>query len=242
MRSALGPLLRQRFSVPGVVKWTLLLGGLYVVTGNGSLVAGLLTAAVISEAVDVLNAMPGVDERWVKAGFSVVFLGISGVWLWADLREPTTDGFVWIPIVAVGGGLWLLLDTRADFVQGRQVSEPGGLGDTDDLSSREAMRLIQHTSLVANHLSDEDPQTVPELAVDCGLTESRVREAIEIAGDDGTVSPVGEDAEGQQRYAVDDRMLGASGFGRMAAGGLSGVARRIVRPFVSQFPRDSRSH
>ena len=246
MRSALGSLIRQRLSVRSLSKWTLLLGGLYFVTGNASLVAGLLTAMVITEAVDVLNAVPGVDERWVKAGFSVVFLAISGFWLWADLREPTSDGFVWAPIAAVGGGLWLLLDTRADFVQGRRVSEPSGLGDTDnldDLSNREAMLLIQHASLVANHLSDGEPKTVPELAAECDLTESRVRDTIEIAGDDGTVYPVEDptadaDADGQPRYTVDDRMLGVGGFGRKAAGGLSGLARRVVRPFVDQFPRD----
>jgi len=243
MHSALGSLIRQRLSVRTLVKWALLLGGLYLVTGNASMVAGLLTAVVITEAVDMLNAVPGVDERWVKAGFSVVFLAISGIWLWADLREPTTDGFVWFPVAAVGGGLWLLLDTRADFVQGRRVGESGGLSDLDDLSSREAMLLIQHTSLVADHLK-EGPKTVPELAADCDLTESRVREAIEIAADDGTVYPVDDptadgDADGEPRYAVDDRLLGVGGFGRKAAGGLSGFARRVVRPFVDQFPRDT---
>lgn len=245
MRSAFGPLFERRLSVRGVFKWALLLGGLYAVTGNASLVAGILTAVVITEAVDVLNAVPGVDERWVKAGFAVVFLAISGVWLWADLREPTSDGFVWVPVVAVGGALWLLLDTRADFVQGRRGGEANGTDDLDELSSREAMLLIQHTSLVADHLR-EGPKTIPELAVECDLTESRVRDAIEIAGDDGTVYPVDdpgadEDADSQPRYAVDDRKLGVGGFGRQAAGGLSGLARRLVRPFVSQFPPDSRS-
>lgn len=235
MRSALGSLLGQRLSIRGVFKWTLLLGGLYVVTGNASLVAGLLTAVVIIEAVDVLESVPGLDERWLKAGFSVVLLALSGFWLWADLREPTVDGFVWAPVAAVGGGLWLLLDTRADFVQGRRLDQSD---DLDELSSREAMLLIQHASLVADHL-DGEPKTVPELAVACDLTESRVQEVIEIAGDDGTIYPVDEDADGQPRYAVDDRMLGTSGFSRKAVGGLSGLARRVARPFVSQFPRDS---
>ena len=238
MRSALGSVLEQRLSVGGVFKWSILLGGLYLATGNASLVAGILTAVVITEAVDVLEAMPGVDERWVKAGFSLVFLALSAFWLWADLREPTTDGLVWAPIAAVGGGLWLLLDTRADFVQGRRFDRADDLADANDLSSREAMLLIQHASLVADHLEGE-PKTVPELAVACDLTESRVQEVIEIAGDDGTIYPVDEDADGQPRYAVDDRMLGTSGFSRKAVGGLSGLARRVARPFVSQFPRDS---
>jgi hypothetical protein len=235
MRSALAPLIRQRLSVSGIFKWTLVLGGIFAVTRNVALVVGLLTAAVITETVEILNAVPGVDQRWVKAGFSVVFLATSGVWLWADLQTPTRDYTVWFPVLAVVGGLWLLLDTRADFVQGHQF---GGAETVtaDDLSSREAMLLIQHTSLVADHLGD-GPKTIPELATDCDLTESRVREAIEIAGDDGTIYPTGESTDdGQPRYALDDRKMGVSGFGRLAAGGLSGIVRRAVRPFVSQFP------
>ena len=216
----------------------------YLATGNASLVAGILTAVVITEAVDVLEAMPGVDERWVKAGFSLVFLALSAFWLWADLREPTTDGLVWAPIAAVGGGLWLLLDTRADFVQGRRFDRADDLADANDLSSREAMLLIQHASLVADHLEGE-PKTVPELAAACDLTESRVQDAIEIAGHDGTIYPVDdpaadEGADGEPRYALDDRQMGLGGLSRQVAGGLAGLARRLVRPFVDQLPRDSR--
>ncbi|ATW89959.1 hypothetical protein halTADL_3257 [Halohasta litchfieldiae] len=235
MHSALGPLIRQRLSVSGILKWTLVLGGIFAVTRNAALVVGLLTAAVITETVEVLNAVPGVDERWVKAGFSVVFLGLSCFWLWADLQTPTRDYTVWFPILAVVGGLWLLLDTRADFVQGHQFGVAETVDAADDLSSREAMLLIQHTSLVADHLGDR-PKTIPELATECDLTESRVREAIEIAGDDGTIYPTGESTDnGQPRYTLDDRKMGVSGFGRLAAGGLSGIVRRAVRPFVSQF-------
>ena len=144
-------------------------------------------------------------------------------------------------MVAVGGGLWLLLDTRADFVQGRRFDRAA---DPDDLSSREAMLLVQHAALVADRL-DEGPKTVPELAAACDLTESRVRDTIEIAGHDGAIYPVDdpgadEDADGEPRYALDDRKMGFSGLGRQAAGGLSGLARRLVRPFVSQRSRESR--
>ena len=241
MRSVLGPLLAQRLSVGGVVTWATLLGGLYLATGNASLVVGILTAAVVTEVVDVLEAVPSVDERWVKVGLAGVVLLVSGVWLWADLQEPTGDRFVWVPVVAVGGGLWLLLDTRADFVQGRRFDRAA---DPDDLSSREAMLLVQHAALVADRL-DEGPKTVPELAAACDLTESRVRDTIEIAGHDGAIYPVDdpgadEDADGEPRYALDDRKMGFSGLGRQAAGGLSGLARRLVRPFVSQRSRESR--
>jgi len=241
MHSVLGSVLKQRLSVSGVLKWVILFGGLYLATGNASLVAGIGSAVVITEAVDVLEALPGVDERWVKAGFAVVFVALSGVGLWADLREPTSDGVVW-PVAAIGVGLWLLLDTRADFVQGRRFGDPGPPDERDELSGREAMLLIQHAGLVADRLG-EGPKTVPELAAACDLTESRVRDAIEIAGHDGTIYQVDEPAADEDavepRYALDDRKMGFSGFGRQAAGGLSGLARRVVRPFVSQFPQDT---
>ena len=95
------------------------------------------------------------------------------------------------------------------------------------------MLLTQHAHLVGNALREE-PKTVSELAAACDLTESRVREAISIAGDGGTIYPVDPGAV-DPRYALDEGNMGASGVGRLAAGGARRLFRRLLRPFVDQF-------
>ena len=209
-------------------------GGIYAVTRNFALIAGLLTAAVVTEAIDILETQSGVDERWVKIGMGGVLLVASAVWLWGELQEPPSVGR-WLPVVAIAGSLWVLLDARADFVQGRRFEgrrfrtpEPD-----DEPSAGEVMVLSQHARLVANALR-EGPKTVGELAADCDLTESRVREAIAIAGDDGAIYPLDPEAD-DPRYALDDGKMGASGVGRLAAGGVTSLFRRLLRPFVEQF-------
>jgi hypothetical protein len=134
-----------------------------------------------------------------------------------------------LPVLAVLGGCWLLLDARADFVQGRRLTGPD---EFEDLDGGEAMLVMQHLRLVAEELEDA-PKTVPEIAAGCDLTESRVRQALELAGRDDTIYPVGD--EEPRRYALDQQKLGLSGVSRQAAGGVTGILRRLVRPLVDQF-------
>lgn len=222
-------LVRQRVDAKSVLEWAVLLGVIYAFTRNISLIVWLLALLLVTETVDVLKTHPSVDERWVKVGLGGVLLAASGVWLWGELQEPTADRGLWLPVVAIGGSLWVLLDARADFVQGRRIEPPAAI---DDLSATEAMLVMQHAQLVGQSLSEE-PKTVDELAVDCDLTTSRVREAIAVVGRDGTIYPV--DDANEPRYAVDDRQMGATGIGRLAAGGLTSLFRRLLRPFSNQF-------
>ena len=234
MFGSIRPLVRQRVDAMSALKWALLLGVIYGVTQNLSLILGLLTGVVVIETVDILELHPGVDERWVKVGLGGFLLVVSGVWLWSSLQEPPSISH-WLPVVAIAGSVWVLLDARADFVQGRQLDgrrfhtpEPD-----DDLSASEVMLLTQHAHLVGKALREE-PKTVAELAVACDLTESRVREAIQIVGDGGTIYSV-DSALDDPRYALDEGNMGASGVGRLAVGVATSFGRRLLRPFVDQF-------
>ncbi|WP_253736421.1 hypothetical protein [Halohasta salina] len=220
----------RRLDPTTVVVWLLVFGGIYAVTRNLALLAGLLTAVVVTEAVDVLDTHPDVDERWVKVGLSGVLLMASSVWLYGEFETPPADRTLWLPAVAIVGSLWVVLDARADFVEGRQFADPEAV---DDLDSGEAMVVLQHIQLVARSLAEE-PKTVEELAVDCDLTVSRVHEAIELGSRDDTIYPI-DPAADEPRYALDDRKVGTSGVGRLAAGGLSRLFGRLLRPFVGLF-------
>ncbi|MEA1930297.1 MAG: hypothetical protein U9O06_01970 [Euryarchaeota archaeon] len=234
MPGSILPLVRQRVDAVSALKWAILLGLIYAVTRNLSLILGLLTALLVTETIDILEVHPAVDERWVKVGLGGVLLALSCLWLWGELQEPTAARRLWVPILALGGSLWVLLDARADFVQGRRFDGRRFHTEPDDEpSASDVMVLSQHAQLIANSVR-EGPKTVGELAADCDLTESRVREAIEIAGEDGTIYPVDPDAD-DPRYALDEGKMGASGVGRLAAGGVSSVLRRLARPFVDQF-------
>lgn len=228
MPGSILPLVRQRVDAMSALKWAVLLGGIYAITRNVSLVLGLLTMVLVTETVDVLETHPAVDERWVKVGLGGFLLVASGVWLWGTLQEPPATSGLWLPVVAIGGSLWVLLDARADFVQGRRVEPSAAI---DEMDAAEAMVVMQHAQLIGRSLSEE-PKTVDELAVDCDLTVSRVREAIDVVGH-GPIYPV-DDAD-EPRYAIDDRQMGATGIGRLAAGGLGRLLGRLLRPFRTLF-------
>ncbi|ERG88786.1 MAG: hypothetical protein J07HX5_00932 [halophilic archaeon J07HX5] len=220
---------RQRVSRTTVALWALTLCAVYFFTGDIALVAGIMIAYLFIGGMDLLGDVPGVDERWVKAAVPVVVGAVSGVWLWLELSSPAT-GDVWPPVLALVACLWLALDVRANFVQDRRL---GRTDEFDDLSSAEAVLVMQHGHLVADHLQD-GPMTVDELAAACDLTVSRVEEVIDLFGRDGSIYPVDSDAE-HPRYALDEQRIGLSGLGRQAAGGLSGLISRLLRPFTEQF-------
>lgn len=219
---------RRRLSLRTGVLWLLSLAVVYYFTSNLAMVVGIATAYLFVGTTDLLADLPGVDERWVKAGFAVTLGAASTAWLWYTLF--VTGGQAWLPLAAVVASVWFIFDVRADFVQNRRLDTSEGF---EDLTSTEAMLVMQHAHLVVQTLQDE-PMTVPELATACDLTASRVEDVIDIASEDGTIYPVDPDAE-QPRYAVDDQQLGVSGLGRQAVGGFSGLLGRVVRPFTDQF-------
>jgi len=230
--------LTQRVSLRAILWYVLVAGGVILVTGNLALVAGLASAFFVIETRRFLIETPGVDDRWVTVGLAVVLLAVSLVWLAAELRQPAALRTLWAPVAAIIGGLWLLLDARVDLVsdQSRGSSDP-----VDDLDSGVFLLRMLRVNRIADTL-ESGPKTVPEIAAASDLTESQVRAAIEFAGDDGPIVRVDDDAtepesptdlaDGVPRYALDTRQLGVSGVGRMVAGGLVRVLRRLARPLL----------
>lgn len=221
--------LRERVSAFTAVAYLLTLAAVFVFTDDIAMVLAVSGAMLFTEVIDILHDLPGIDERVAKALMGVLLSGAGAGWLWLELQRVASPR-LWLPVLAVLGGCWILLDARADFVQGRRV---GGHDEFDEMGAGEAMLVMQHLRLVAEQLED-GPKTVPEIAEGCDLTESRVEQALDLAGRDGTIYPVDTDGE-PTRYALDDRKMGLGGFGRQAAGGVSGLARRLVRPLVDQF-------
>ena len=230
--------LTQRVSLRAILWYVLVAAGVILVTGNLALVAGLASAFFVIETRRFLIETPGVDDRWVTVGLAVVLLAVSLVWLAAELRQPAALRTLWAPVAAIIGGLWLLLDARVDLVsdQSRGSSDP-----VDDLDSGVFLLRMLRVNRIADTL-ESGPKTVPEIAAASDLTESQVRAAIEFAGDDGPIVRVDDDAtepesptdlaDGVPRYALDTRQLGVSGVGRMVAGGLVRVLRRLARPLL----------
>lgn len=228
MRDALLAAVRRRLSLRTGVLWLLSFAIVYYFTNNLATVAGIAMAYLFVGAMDLLGDLPEVDERWAKAAFAVTLGAASTAWLWYTLF--VTAGRAWLPLAAVAVSVWLILDVRADFVQNRRFDTTE---EFEEMTSAEAMLVMQHAHLVVETLQDE-PMTVPELATACDLTVSRVEDVIDIADRDGTIYPINPEA-GQPRYAVDEQQLGVSGLGRQAVGGLSGLATRVSRPFTDQF-------
>jgi hypothetical protein len=219
--------LRRELSVFDAVLTALLFGAVYLFTDDPWTTVGIAAGVLLAHAFGTLKTAPDVDERWVKVALGVFVTAGGAVLLVLEGPAGATPDLV-IPGVFALAGLWLLLDARADFLEGRRFETPDAV---DDLDSGEAMLVMQHLRLIADELED-GPKTVPELAAACDLTESRVRQAIDVI-DDGTIYRVGMDDE-QPRYALDEEKVGLTGLGRQAAGGARGFARRLARPFLSQ--------
>ena len=171
---------------------------------------GVLTAvALFMESFDVARAVPDLDERYLLFVFSLLPLAIGVVLLWTG--EDSSLGVV---AVAVGG--WLLLDTVYNL---RNGLHPGS--SDEDIGAAEAMLLMQVGNLVADELQD-GPQTVPELAAACDMTESRVRDALEFHERAGTAY------EDDGEWHLDDSKIGPWAFVRDNA---RRIGSRLVRPF-----------
>lgn len=230
MSASLVTVFRERYSLRGVLTWLLVLAAVLLVTETPATTLGIAGSFLLLELMGVARTLPGVDERWLTGGFAVLASIASGVWLWLTLAGSVTRSDVLLPALAVAGSLWLLLDARADFVQGQPTEDTSAY---DDMTAAEAMLISQHSRLVVESLQN-GPKTVSELADACDLTPSRVRDVIEVVGDSGAIYAVDPAAE-QSRYALDEGKLGLTGLGRQARSGTSNLLRRFARPFVELF-------
>ncbi|MFC7071555.1 hypothetical protein ACFQJ7_16730 [Halovenus rubra] len=219
---------RHRISVRGILVWAVTLAVVVAVTDDPVLILGIAAGAVAGEILDIFGDIPGVDERWGKAAVGLFVMLVSAVWLLTTLSRPLTVDSA-LPIFAIAVGGWLLLDARADFVQGRRVTGPEGV---EEMDGGEAMLAMQHMRLIALELK-AGPKTVPELAAACDLTESRVIDAIDLASEDGTIYQFDTDCD-ETRYAVDEQKLGLTGVRQMVSGGVGSFVSRLFRPFFEQ--------
>mgnify|MGYP000008085550 FL=1 len=227
----------QRVSLRMLLVYLLVAGGVIAFTGNVALVAGLATAFFITETRQILKNAPGIDDRWVTVGLAVVVLAVSLVWLIAEFRQPAALRTLWAPVVAVIGGLWLLLDARVDLV----YNQPRGSSDSvDNLDAGVFLLRMLRVNRIADTL-ESGPKTVPEIAAASDLTEPQVQAAIELAGDDGPIVRIDDATEPESstdlsddapRYALDTHQLGATALVRLAVGGLANLLRRLARPVL----------
>jgi predicted transcriptional regulator len=96
------------------------------------------------------------------------------------------------------------------------------------MSASEMMLVMNHARLVVKELK-QGPKTVPELADACDLTESRVREALDVITDDGMIYPVdGSPSDDVERYALNESKVGGVAFVRSNG---KRILRRLMRPF-----------
>lgn len=215
--------LRERLTVRHFVPHVAVLVVFYGVTRDVETLIALTLGLGIVESIDVLRETPSIDDRWIQVGIGAFVTVGSFAWFGYELTVASdTGGPAWFPALLVFVGLWFLLDARRDFREGRRRSAP------EEMDANDVMLVLNHAHLVTDELRS-GPKTVPELADRCDLTESRVREAIDVAIDEDIVYPVGgTDGDEPERYALDESQLGGVAFVRSNA---KRVLRRLARPF-----------
>ncbi|UPM42032.1 hypothetical protein [Halocatena salina] len=215
MLSALYRTAREQFTLKHLLGIVVLFGFFAVVlNASQEMLIGFAIALVVTECITVFQNTPEVDQRYVKGVIGVGVIG--GSLLMAYSLVVGSSGPMWFPVLTSIGGVWLLADVYADFRRG----EGANAGQSEDLSSADVMLLSNHGHLVANVLEDE-PHTVEQLAAECDLTESRVREALDYMERSGVVAHDG------QQYVLREENVGLWAFVRNI---VAGTARRIARP------------
>ena len=213
-----GRVARHRLTARHVLSLAVFLGVVYALTREPRTVLGVAVGLAVVEGIQVLGETPSIDDRWIGFGAGAFVTLGSLVWLGAELTVTSdAGGPTWFPLLTALVGVWFLLDARG--------GHPS-YGDDEEMGFTELMTLMNHASLVADELAD-GPKTVAELAEACDLTESRVREAIDVGAEEGTFHRVGGN-DGEERYAVDESKTGPAAFVRVNANRL---LARLARPF-----------
>jgi len=225
MVPGLAETLRERFTIRHLLPHAAFLALAYGITRSTDILIALTIALVLGETVETLRETPAIDNRWVQSGIGVFVTVGSLTWLAYELTiAANTGGPAWFPALMILAGLWFLLDARKDFAEGKS-SYP-----SDTMDTSEMMLVMNHGHLVVEELK-EGSKTVTELAERCDLTESRVREALDVATDDGMVYPVSEDSrDDTERYALDESKVGGVAFIRSNG---KRIIRRLTRPLRS---------
>lgn len=209
---------RQRLSARTVLTFGAVLALAYGVTREADVVLGVALGLTVVETVQALGETPSIDDQWVGLGIGGFVTVASLGWLGYELATGPA-GPVWFPVLTALAGVWFVLDARA----GGQT-----YGNDEEMDATEVMTVLNHAALVVDELKD-GPKTVPELAEACDLTESRVREALDVGRDDGTIYVAESDtADDKRRYALDESRLGLVAFVRLNGARL---LNRLRRPF-----------
>lgn len=216
---------RDRLTGRHLLAMAALLALVYGVTRSVDTVVGVVLALVFAETVQVLQETPTVDDRWVQVGIGAFVTVASLAWLAYELTAGAgTGGPAWFPGLTALVGVWFLLDARTAFAEGRARSSP----PDDEMDAGDVMLVMSHAHLVTEELQS-GPKTVAELAEACDLTESRVRESLDVATEEGIVYRTNADAPGDaERYALDESKVGGLAFVRSNG---RRVLRRLARPF-----------
>ncbi|WP_435362094.1 hypothetical protein [Haloarchaeobius sp. DFWS5] len=232
MLGALRRTARQRYTLRHILALVVPVAVLYGLTRSEDMLLGIAIVVPLSEVFTLVRETPEIDGRWANVGLGAVLTAVSLCWLTYGLATAASLGSLWPPALTTLAGGWLLLDARRDFVEGTR-REPSKY---DDMDSGEVMLVMNHARLVAEAL-EAGPKTVSELAEECDLTESRVREALELASGNDTVyrvdggenDPSAADEAGDTvRYALDESKVGPLAFVRENG---TRAVRRLARPF-----------
>jgi hypothetical protein len=223
MESRLVRTVRERVTVRHVLLTVVFLALVYGFTRSVETTVGIAVGFALIETIQLLREAPSIDDRWVGIGNGVFITVVSLVWLVYELTvAANTGGPAWFPGLTALIGVWFLFDARRDFTEGRHPHP------NDDMTASEMMLVMNHGHLVAEELK-QGPKTVAELVDACDLTESRVREALNVATDDGMIYRVdGSPGDDIERYALDESKVGGVAFVRSNA---KRILRRLARPF-----------
>lgn len=209
---------RERLTARRLLLNGVVVAGAYALTREPASAVGVALGLTVLAVVETLGETDGVDDRWITGGIGLFVTVGSLAWLGYELTTESS-GPVWFPALTALAGGWFLLDARS--------GTTASWADTENRSFGETVLVTQHVTLIANEL-DAGPKTVPELAAACDLTESRVREALSAAAEDGVVYRTADtDADGEPRYALDESKTGLGAAVRLAGRRL---LRRVARP------------
>lgn len=213
---------RKRLTVRHVLAMVAFLAIFYGVTRDADMLVAVALALGLGETVEILRDTPSIDNRWVHAGLGTFVAVGSLAWVGYELTiAATSRGPAWFPGLTFLAGVWILLDARRDFLEEPEHES------SPELGTSKMMLILNHAHLVVDELKG-GPKTVPELAEECDLTESRIRDVLEFATDDGMIYRVGGAECSPDRYALDESKVGGVAFVRSNG---KRILRRFARPF-----------